>query len=49
MKFTIAPMTLGEILARAVSLLFGRLGLFLAIEIIIVTPTLILQLILPEQ
>jgi hypothetical protein len=48
MKFTIAPMSVGEILSRAVTVFFSRISLFLAIEIIVVSPTLILQLALPE-
>lgn len=48
MKFTITPMSIGEILGRAASLLFSRLGLFLAIELIVVSPALILQLALPD-
>src|SRR5207247_2139939 len=38
----------GEILSRAASLLTSRLGVFLAIEMIMVAPTLILQLALPD-
>ena len=48
MRFTIEPMSMGEILSRAISLLIARLGVFLAIEAIAVTPTLILQLALPD-
>jgi hypothetical protein len=48
MKFTITPMSIGEILSRGVSLFFTRLGVFLAIEVIMVSPTLVLQLALPE-
>lgn len=48
MKFTITPMSIGEILSRGVSLFFTRFGVFLAIEVIMVSPTLVLQLALPE-
>jgi hypothetical protein len=48
MKHTIAPMSIGEIFARAMSLFFARIGLFLAIEVIVVSPTLVLQLVFPE-
>ena len=48
MKFAITPMSVGEILSRGVSLLFGRLGVFLAIEFFVVTPTLVLELALPD-
>ena len=48
MKFTIEPMSLGDILSRATSLFFSRIMLFMAIEVIVAGPTLILQLALPE-
>jgi hypothetical protein len=48
MNFTIEPMGIGEILPRGVRLLFSRLGAFLAIQIIVAAPTLILKLVLPE-
>jgi hypothetical protein len=41
-------MGVGEILGRACSLFWGRLGVFLAIEVLIVAPTLVLELALPE-
>jgi hypothetical protein len=48
MKFTIEPMNLGDILSRAFRVLFSRLGVFIAIELIMVAPTLTLQLLLPD-
>lgn len=47
MRFTITAMSVTDLLARGFSLLFARLPLFLAIEVIVVGPTLILQLALP--
>jgi hypothetical protein len=48
MKFEIAPMNVGEILVRAFSLFTARFKLFLAIEMMGVLPTLVIQLVLPE-
>jgi hypothetical protein len=48
MKFTIAPMTIGEILSRGVSIFFTRIWLFLAVQVLVSSPSLVLQLAMPE-
>jgi hypothetical protein len=48
MKFTITEMSVGEILERGIKLLFARLPAFFAIELIVLSPTLIMQLALPD-
>jgi hypothetical protein len=49
MKFTIEPMSMGEIFSRAFNLFFSRIGIFLAIEAIVIAPSLIFQLALPTM
>jgi hypothetical protein len=47
MRFTIEPMSMGEIFSRAISLFFSRFGIFMAIEAIVIAPGLIFQLSMP--
>jgi hypothetical protein len=44
MRFTITEMSLGDILSRGMSLLLSRFPVFMAIEFLVVIPTLVLQL-----
>ncbi len=48
MDINIGEMSLGDIIARGVQLFFKRLPYFFAIELIVLSPTLILQLALPD-
>lgn len=48
MRYTIEPMSMGDIFSRATNLLLSRVALFAAIEAIVVAPTLGLQLAFPE-
>jgi hypothetical protein len=48
MKFPIGAMSVGDILDRGLKLLFSRLAIFFAIELIVLSPILVLKLALPD-
>src|SRR5687768_14291310 len=47
MKFPLGAMTVGDILDRGLKLLFARLPVFYAINLIVLTPVILLQVAVP--
>src|ERR1017187_2190132 len=48
MRINIGEMTFGDILGRGMAILFSRIGTLYAIELLVLAPTLILELAFPD-